>query len=88
LAKVYDNLFPELIRFDNLWQAYRKAAKGKRGKAPVAAFELDLEGNLLQLQSDLADRSYRPGDYHSFHIRDPKHRLVSAAPFRDRVDGR
>jgi RNA-directed DNA polymerase len=85
LAKFYRNLYPELIRFQNLWQAYRQAAKGKRGKTAVAAFELDLEANLLALQAELADRGYRPGGYHSFHIRDPKHRLVSAAPFRDRV---
>jgi retron-type reverse transcriptase len=28
---------------------------------------------------------YQPGAYHSFHIHDPKKRLISAAPFRDRV---
>ena len=31
------------------------------------------------------DRSYRPGGYQSFHIHEPKRRLISAAPFRDRV---
>jgi RNA-directed DNA polymerase len=30
-------------------------------------------------------RRYRPGPYDSFYIHDPKHRLISAAPFRDRV---
>jgi RNA-directed DNA polymerase len=85
LAKAYDNLFPDIIRFANLWQAYRQAAKGKRGKVPVAAFERDLEANLLRLQRELVEHSYRPGGYYSFYIRDPKHRLVSAAPFRDRV---
>ena len=85
MAKVYDNLFSDLIGFVNLWHAYRQASKGKRGKAPVAAFELDLEANLLGLQAELGEHSYRPGGYYSFYIRDPKHRLVSAAPFRDRV---
>jgi hypothetical protein len=28
---------------------------------------------------------YRPGPYHSFYIHEPKQRLISAAPFRDRV---
>jgi hypothetical protein len=74
LAKRYDNLFPGLVRFTNLWQAYRQAARGKRGKPPVAAFELDLEANLLRLQAELSDRTYRPGGYYSFHIRDPKRR--------------
>ena len=85
MAKFYRKLYPQLIRFDNLWQAFRQAAKGKRGKPVVASFELELEANLLRLQRDLADQTYRPGDYYSFYIRDPKQRLISAAPFCDRV---
>jgi RNA-directed DNA polymerase len=30
-------------------------------------------------------RRYRPGAYESFYIHEPKRRLISAAPFRDRV---
>ncbi len=37
------------------------------------------------MQAELEDGSYRPGAYRSFYIRDPKRRLISAAPFRDRV---
>jgi hypothetical protein len=33
----------------------------------------------------LQAEQYRPGPYHSFYIHDPKRRLISAAPFRDRV---
>jgi hypothetical protein len=57
LAKTYRNLYPGLVRFDNLWQAYRQAARGKRGKGPVAAFEWDLEDNLLRLQEELVGGS-------------------------------
>lgn len=74
-----------LHSFDNLLLAYRKAAKGKRGLADVAEFEFRLEENLLQLQQELQDQTYQPGKYHSFYIHDPKTRLISAAPFRDRV---
>ena len=65
--------------------AYRKASKGKRGHANVAEFEYYLEDNLLQLQHELESKTYQPGEYHSFYIHDPKKRLISAAPFRDRV---
>lgn len=71
--------------WDNLLLAYRKAAKSKRGHADVAEFEYRLEENLLQLQQELKDQTYQPGVYHSFYIHDPKKRLISAAPFRDRV---
>jgi retron-type reverse transcriptase len=75
----------ELHSFDNLLSAYRKAAKGKRGHPDVAEFEYRLEDNLLQLGCELGDQTYQPGAYHSFYIHDPKKRLISAAPFRDRV---
>jgi len=77
--------YAHLTSWDNLLLAYRKAAKGKRGHANVAAFEYRLEDNLLALQGELRDFSYRPGAYASFHIHEPKRRLISAAPFRDRV---
>lgn len=73
------------LSWDNLWLAYRKAAKGKRGKTPAASFEVNVADNLLVLQQELRDFSYRPGDYHHFRIFEPKQRKISAAPFRDRV---
>ncbi len=83
--KTYRNLYPYICNFDNLLLAFHKAAKGKRRKADVAAFEYHLEDNLLALQDELQAQSYAPGGYHSFHIYDPKPRLISAAPFGDRV---
>lgn len=65
--------------------AYHKAAKGKRGKGAAAGFEHQLADRLLQLQRELTEFSYQPGAYVHFMIHDPKRRLVSAAPFRDRV---
>ena len=78
-------MYAQLCSWDNLLLAYRKAAKGKRGLAPAAAFEYHLEDNLVALREELAHRSYQPGRYASFHIHEPKRRLISAAPFRDRV---
>ena len=85
MAKRYFELYPALTGFANLHAAFRKAARGKRGQPEVAEFEYSLESNLLALQAELSDQSYRPGAYSSFYIRDPKRRLISAAPFRDRV---
>nr|MBA3534370.1 RNA-dependent DNA polymerase [Ardenticatenales bacterium] len=65
--------------------AFQKAARGKRGKVTVATFEYDLEQNLFALQQELQTGSYHPGPYSNFYIHDPKRRLISAAPFRDRV---
>ena len=78
-------MYTRLYSWSNLYQAYRNAAKGKRGKPPAASFEYLLEDNLICLQKELRAKTYRPGAYYSFYIQEPKHRLISAAPFRDRV---
>jgi len=84
-VKTYRNLYPQVWDFENLYLAYRKARKGKRGKSIVAAFEREEENELITLQDELFRHNYTPGLYHSFLIHDPKTRLISAAPFRDRV---
>jgi hypothetical protein len=78
-------MYQDLCTWDNLLCAYRRAAKGKRGHANVAAFEHHLEDNLLALQHELVTQTYQPGVYTSFYIHEPKRRLISAAPVRDRV---
>jgi RNA-directed DNA polymerase len=85
MAVGFDQLYHAVTSFENLFRAYRNASRGKRRQPQVADFEVDLEGNLLRLQKELRGRSYRPGPHRSFYIHDPKRRLVSAAPFRDRV---
>ena len=83
--KTYKHLYPQVTAFENLHRAFKGAARGKRSHPDVATFEFDLEQNLVRLQSELETKTYQPGAYHNFHIRDPKPRLISAAPFRDRV---
>ncbi len=83
--KTYRNMYPQVVAFENLYQAYRAARKGKRAKEQVADFERRQEEELFSIQAALHDQTYAPGPYHSFYIHEPKRRLISAAPFRDRV---
>jgi len=83
--KTHKHLYPLITDFDNLRRAFKNAARGKRSRSDVAAFEYDLEKNLLDLQEELQAQTYAPGPYYNFRIHDPKPRLISAAPFRDRV---
>jgi retron-type reverse transcriptase len=83
--KTYKNIYPQICNFENLYLAWRSARCGKRNRQAVADFEFNLEHNLLELQRELLTHTYQPGGYHNFYIREPKRRLVSAAPFRDRV---
>jgi hypothetical protein len=59
--------YRQVCTWDNLRLAWRKASRGKRGKAPAAHFAFHLEDNLVALQQELRDQSYTPGAYHSFY---------------------
>jgi len=78
-------VFEQVVEFKNLLLAARKAFRGKKDKAQVARFYLDLEKELLSLQEVLRTKSYRPQPLRVFTIRDPKERLIGAPHFRDRV---
>ena len=78
-------LFDRIASFEALHAAALRAARAKRGKPGVAAFLANLEREVLRLERELQSGAYRPGRYTKIEIFDPKHRIVSAAPFRDRV---
>lgn len=78
-------VWQQLVSFENLLLAFTKARRGKRRRNSVALFECNLEKELLQLQHELISGTYCPGDYRQFTIYERKPRLISAAPFRDRV---
>lgn len=83
--KRHGHLLDRIAAFPNLLAAAKAARQGKRFRPDAAAFQFDLETNLLRLHEELRIRAYRPGTYQAFVIRDPKTRLISAAAYRDRV---
>ncbi len=83
--KTYNHLFAEITSFENLLAAARRAERGKRQQASVGRFRTNIEAEVLQLQRELRDQTYTPGGYREKIITRPKARLISAAPFRDRV---
>jgi len=78
-------LFEKVCGFEPLARAAMQAALAKRRKPTVARFLRDLEAEVLRLERELIDRSYRPRPYRTFVISDPKQRMICAADFRDRV---
>jgi len=79
--KTYKHLYPQICAFQNLRSAFWKARRHKSAKPDVAAFEFDLERNLLQLEEELLrssrvrdpaslsaqDAGPRPGDFRLKH---------------------
>ncbi len=78
-------MIEEIASLRNLWAAARRAARGKRHRRSVAAVLLELESVVLELERTLLDGSWRPGTPGLHEVRDPKRRLIAAAPFRDRI---
>ena len=62
-----------------------RAVAGQRRTPVPAAFLANLETEALRLDRELRSGCWRPGRYVEIEVTDPKQRLVSAAPFRDRV---
>jgi retron-type reverse transcriptase len=83
--KRYGKLYPQICSFENLVAAAYRARRGKRRRPDVLAFHFQQERLLLELHDELLEKRYEPGPYRSFWIRDPKQRLISAAPYRDRI---
>lgn len=79
------NLFPDITSFQNLFRSYRRARRGKRYREYALEFDEDLEENLLRIQEELRNETYRPSPYRTFLIQDPKARRIAAPSFRDRV---
>ncbi len=83
--KRYGNLWPQVTAFANLLAAAKQAQRGKRFRDNVLQFNADLETEILCLQTELQTKTYVPGQYRTFEIVEPKRRLISVAPYRDRV---
>jgi retron-type reverse transcriptase len=85
MPKRHNHLFEGIACFPALREAAQRAALGKRDKPGPAAFLANLEKNLLRLERALRAGTWRSGGYTEIELREPKRRIVSAAPFRDRV---
>ena len=85
MRRARDGLFDAVAGFEALYAAALRAVAGKRRTRVPAAFLANLEKELLRLERELRSGRWRPGRYVEIEVTDPKRRLVSAAPFRDRV---
>jgi RNA-directed DNA polymerase len=68
--KRYGNLWPEIIKFENILQAARQAQRGKRFRENVLEFNYNLEIELLNLKAQLESKTYQPGNYKTFLVLD------------------
>ena len=77
--------YSDIYDFKNLHDAYLKARKQKRYRGEVLKFSYNLAAELIAIQDELKNKTYKVGEYRERVIYEPKKRHIVALPFRDRV---
>jgi RNA-directed DNA polymerase len=85
MPKRYGHLYEQMFTLDALHEAYIRSRDRKRKKSAVRKFEINLGANLQKLHDELRDGTYTPRPYKTFHVFEPKPRLIHAPHFRDVV---
>lgn len=83
--KVWHNLYAKISTLENIFTRYGEFRVGKKQKKDVLLFDRHVEDNLFALFHALQTKTYTPGVYTGFYIRDPKLRFIHKATVIDRV---
>lgn len=78
-------MYKIIYNFENLYNAYKKARKGKRWKDSIVKYEINTLEATTYLQYLLKTKKYNLGKYNVFRIYEPKERVIMSIPFKDKV---
>ena len=79
------DVFQQMTEFEWLLRAYKNARKQKRYRDEVLEFSNNLDANLLEIQEQLRNGTFKFGSYRKHWVYVPKKRLVMALPFNSRI---
>jgi len=79
------SLLQTVASSENLWQAFKECSRGKRATLGYQKFLFGAGERLAGIQSQLLGLTYIWQGYREFVVKDPKARVIMAAPFCDRV---
>lgn len=83
--KRHNHLIDKIVDLENLYLAFWKARMGKNNVNYVKEYRQNLNTNLISLASEISSTEVLVGNYKYFKVFDPKERIISAAPFSERV---
>jgi len=78
-------ILEKIASFENLLQAFSECSRGKRRSSGYQRASFAYGERLITVQKKLLADSYLWNGYREMIVKDPKTRLVMAAPFMDRV---
>ena len=79
------NLLGQVSCFQNLHAAFLNCSRGKRSTLSYMETLFGVGERLLLMNHQLRAGEYFWGEYRDFYVTDPKKRLITAAPFIDRI---
>jgi retron-type reverse transcriptase len=85
MPKTARHLWKQVTSMENLFYAFRAAARRKRCNQEVLLFGISLEENLVNIRDRLLTHTWKPGPWHVFTVYEPKERVIHAPVFSDRV---
>lgn len=74
-----------MFTYEQLYRCYLECRKNKRNTLNQLEFEINVDINLLRLEEELNNRTYKPQSSLCFIIEKPKLREIFAATFKDRI---
>lgn len=82
----HGNLFSKIADTANIYEAYRRARKGKRWQDTVKRFESRVDYNIEAIHNALIDQTFTTASYIQRTIYEPKERTIYKLPFnQDRI---
>lgn len=85
MGKKYKRLIDQITDIENLRDAYRKTASGKRMTWGYLEFKEYSELNLDRLRDEMQAGAWTQGKYREFTVYEPKPRNIHALDFKDRL---
>ena len=82
---IFQHTYDNIISLENLLEAWKEFARGKRARKDVQEFERNLMTNIISLHQELVAKKYLHSAYQHFKISDPKPRDIHKASVRDRL---
>ena len=84
--KRYNNIYKNITDIDAIMDVYENTvSKNTRNKAKIEKFDRMYSLNISKIKNQLSSKSYTPGKYNIFLIREPKLRLIMSQEINDKI---
>ena len=84
-VKRYNNLYDNILKYENAKEMFYKIKKSCKNKSEVYDFSLNLNQNIYDILYKLYKNNYKFSKYRIFLIKEPKYRLIMSECISDKL---